>query len=195
MGKIFYVMGKSAAGKDTIYNRLLQDTEFSFQTIIGYTTRPMREGEQEGKEYHFVTPEMLQELERAGKLIEQRVYQTVHGPWTYATVDDGSIDFEGQNYLLIGTLESYEKLVKYFGSDKLVPIYIEVDDYVRLSRALEREHAQSEPKYAELCRRFLADAEDFSEEKLKKAEILRRFQNLDMEECIREIQEMIKVTI
>lgn len=195
MGKIFYVMGKSAAGKDTIYNRLLQDTEFSFQTIIGYTTRPMREGEQEGKEYHFVTPEMLRELERAGKLIEQRVYQTVHGPWTYATVDDGSIDFEGQNYLLIGTLESYEKLVKYFGSDKLVPIYIEVDDYVRLSRALEREHAQSEPKYAELCRRFLADAEDFSEEKLKKAEILRRFQNLDMEECIREIQEMIKVTI
>lgn len=194
MGKIFYVMGKSAAGKDTIYNRLLQDSEFEFQTIVGYTTRPMREGEQEGKEYHFVTTEMLRELERAGKLIEQRVYQTVHGPWTYATVDDGSIDFEGQNYLLIGTLESYEKLVAYFGSDRLVPIYIEIDDYVRLSRALEREHAQSEPKYAELCRRFLADAEDFSEEKLKKAGIHKRFQNLEMEACIQEIRELIKTT-
>jgi guanylate kinase len=194
MGKIFYVMGKSAAGKDTIYNRLLQDSEFEFQTIVGYTTRPMREGEQEGKEYHFVTTEMLRELERAGKLIEQRVYQTVHGPWTYATVDDGSIDFEGQNYLLIGTLESYEKLVAYFGSDRLVPIYIEIDDYVRLSRALEREHAQSEPKYAELCRRFLADAEDFSEEKLKKVGIHKRFQNLEMEACIQEIRELIKTT-
>ena len=194
MGKIFYVMGKSAAGKDTIYNRLLQDSEFEFQTIVGYTTRPMREGEQEGKEDHFVTTEMLRELERAGKLIEQRVYQTVHGPWTYATVDDGSIDFEGQNYLLIGTLESYEKLVAYFGSDKLVPIYIEIDDYVRLSRALEREHAQSEPKYAELCRRFLADAEDFSEEKLKKAGIQKRFQNFEMETCLQEIRELIKTT-
>lgn len=192
MGKIFYVMGKSAAGKDTIYNRLLQDAEFEFQTIVGYTTRPMREGEQEGKEYHFVTPERLRELELAGKLIEQRVYQTVHGPWTYATVDDGSIDFVGKNYLLIGTLESYEKLVAYFGDDKLVPIYIEVDDYVRLSRALEREHAQSEPKYAELCRRFLADAEDFSEEKLRKAGILSRFQNTEMEVCLQEIRELVR---
>jgi hypothetical protein len=84
--------------------------------------------------------------------------------------------------------------VAYFGSDGLVPIYIEIDDYVRLSRALEREHAQSEPKYAELCRRFLADAEDFSEEKLKKAGIHKRFQNLEMEACIQEIRELIKTT-
>ena len=192
MGKIFYVMGKSAAGKDTIYNRLLQDTEFSFQTIVGYTTRPMREGEQEGREYHFVTPERLIQLQQDGKLIEQRVYQTVHGPWIYATVDDGSIDFTNRNYLLIGTLESYEKLLAYFGSDRLVSIYIEVDDYVRLSRALEREHAQLEPKYAELCRRFLADAEDFSEENLSRVGIRRRFKNLEMESCLQEIAEYIK---
>lgn len=195
MGKIFYVMGKSAAGKDTIYNWLLQDSEIEFKTIVGYTTRPMREGEQEGKEYHFVTSEMLQELEQEGKLIEKRVYQTVHGPWTYATVDDGSIDFDGNNYLMIGTLESYEKLVSYFGSDKLIPIYIEIDDYTRISRALEREHKQSEPKYTELCRRFLADAEDFSDEKLEKAGIKLRFKNLEIDLCLKEIQKMIKTTL
>ena len=51
-----------------------------------------------------------------------------------------------------------------------------------------RERRQSEPKYSELCRRFLADQEDFSEENLENAGIIRRFQNNNMEECIQEIQ-------
>ena len=41
----------------------------------------------------------------------------------------------------------------------MVPLYVEVDDGLRLSRALERERKQTEPKYAEMCRRFLADCE------------------------------------
>ena len=53
MGKIFYIMGKSSSGKDTIYSRLLQDSELGLSRIVLYTTRPMREGETEGKEYHF----------------------------------------------------------------------------------------------------------------------------------------------
>ena len=52
----------------------------------------------------------------------------------------------------------------YFGKENVIPIYIQVDDGVRLERALERERTQKEPKYAELCRRFLADEKDFSEE-------------------------------
>ena len=51
-----------------------------------------------------------------------------------------------------------------------------------------RERQQSEPKYSEMCRRFLADQEDFSEENLENAGIIRRFQNNNMEECIQEIQ-------
>ena len=76
----------------------------------------------------------------------------------------------------------------YFGKDRLVPVYIEVEDGERLSRALMRERQQSEPKYSEMCRRFLADQEDFSEENLENAGIIRRFQNNNMEECIQEIQ-------
>ena len=57
----------------------------------------------------------------------------------------------------------------------MVPLYIEVDDGLRLSRALERERKQTEPKYAEMCRRFLADCEDFTEEKIAEAGIVRRF--------------------
>ncbi len=87
------------------------------------------------------------------------------------------IDLEKQDYLGIGTLESYVKLKDYFGEQALVPLYVEVDDGLRLSRALERERGQKEPKYAEMCRRFLADCEDFSEENIAKAGIVRRFSN------------------
>ena len=58
-----------------------------------------------------------------------------------------------------------------------MPIYIEVEDGERLSRALNRERMQESPKYEELCRRFLDRCERFSEEKLKEAGITRRFVN------------------
>ena len=45
MGKIVYLMGKSASGKDTIFRRLSEEEEFSFRTLVPYTTRPMRSGE------------------------------------------------------------------------------------------------------------------------------------------------------
>ena len=71
---------------------------------------------------------------------------------------------------MIDTLEGYQRLKAYFGAETTVPLYIEVEDGLRLARALERERAQHSPKYAELCRRFLADCEDFSEERLAEAD-------------------------
>ena len=62
---------------------------------------------------------------------------------------------------------------------------------MRLSRALERERMQKEPKYKEMCRRFLADCDDFSEEKLRNAGIDRRFVNEDINTCLEEIREWI----
>ena len=62
---------------------------------------------------------------------------------------------------MIGTLESYKEMCIYFGEENLLPIYIEVSDGMRLERALKREHLQQNPKYAEMCRRFLADEQDF----------------------------------
>ena len=71
-------------------------------------------------------------------------------------------------------------------------IYVEVDDGVRLQRALDRERAQEQPKYAEMCRRFLADEQDFSEENLQKAEITKRFLNKDLDEVTQEIASYIR---
>ena len=69
-----------------------------------------------------------------------------------------------------------------------MPVYIEVEDGERLTRALEREKKPGNRKYAEMCRRFLTDTEDFSEEKLKAAGIQRRFINNDLEKCLSEIE-------
>lgn len=191
MGKIYYVMGKSSSGKDTIYKKLLEHHPL-FRTIVPYTTRPIREGERSGAEYFFVNEERLRQMQEAGQVIEVRSYNTKCGIWTYFTADDGQISLKEYDYLLIGTLVSYQALKEYFGEDKIVPVYIEVDDGLRLSRALERERREAEPKYAELCRRFLADEEDFSEENLKRAGITRRFENKKLSECLSEIDEYIR---
>lgn len=192
MGKIYYVMGKSSSGKDTIY-KMLMERHPDLRTVVLYTTRPIREGERDGVEYFFVGPDRLEELREADRLIEVRSYNTRHGVWTYFTADDGQIDLENHDYLMIGTLVSYRALKEYFGEEKIVPVYIEVPDGERLERALAREQRQAEPKYAEMCRRFLADSEDFSEENLNKAGISRRFRNLDLARCVHEIEEYIGV--
>lgn len=192
MGKIFYIMGKSSSGKDTIYKRLLECGELSLRTIVPYTTRPIREGEKDGVEYRFVDEQTVQELETAGRIIELRTYHTVHGAWKYFTAKDAQIDLDAYDYLLIGTLESYAKMRRYFGREKLVPIMIALDDGERLQRALLRERAQKHPRYQELCRRYLADEEDFSPKNCAEAEIERYFYNDDLESCLFEIKAYIQ---
>lgn len=190
MGKLFYIMGKSASGKDTIYQKLLESPEFHFRRLIIYTTRPIRDGEKDGQEYYFVNEESFQSLKASGKIIEDRGYESVYGLWRYFTVDN--MDLENYNYLGIGTLESYEQLRKYYGENKVCPIYIEVEDGERLKRAIAREETQEIPKYEEMCRRFLADSQDFSEANIRAAGISRRFQNMDFITCMTDIEKHVK---
>ena len=192
MKKIFYLTGKSASGKDSIYRMLLDTKGLSLSPIVIYTTRPKREGEVEGREYHFVDETAYRDLEDRGEGIECRTYDTVHGPWRYFTVKTGIGSL--RDYLLgIGTLESFIKVKEHFGPDVVIPIYIRVDDGDRLIRAINREKESNNPDYREMCRRFLADDEDFSEEKLREAGITEQntFDNDDLSICIDSIRSMI----
>lgn len=191
MSKIVYLMGKSSTGKDTIYKELLKSGKVKLKTVVPYTTRPIRVGEEEGVEYHFTDEDGFLKWEEQGKIIEERAYNTFHGLWRYFTVDDGQIADGEDTYLMIGTLEAYEKMKEYFGEERLIPVLIELDDGVRLQRALDREKSQSSPKYEEMCRRFLADSEDFSEEKIKSARIEKRFYNDDLLKCLEQIEAYI----
>jgi len=184
-------MGKSAVGKDTLFKRLLEDETLGLQTIVPYTTRPIRDGECNGVEYWYTDEAGYDYLKKQGKIVEERIYHTMLGPWRYFTVDDGRIR-EDTDYLMIATLEAYRGLKEYFGADRLLPVLIELEDGVRLQRALDRERIQEHPRYQELCRRYLADDRDFSEENIKTAGIERRFVNNDLEQCLKEIQRYIR---
>lgn len=191
MGKIFYLLGKSASGKDSIYHELMKQN-MGLKPVVPYTTRPMREGETEGTEYHFISDEDFFSLKAQGKLIEYREYTTMHGIWRYMTVNDGQIDLEKGSYLMIGTLESYEKTRACFGGAAMVPIYLTLDDGERMMRALKRERQQRNPKYAELCRRFLADEADFAPDRLRECGIEKTFANDDFTQCTEEITDYIR---
>lgn len=192
MGRIYYVFGKSASGKDSIFKELISDGELGLLPIIIHTTRPKRSGEEEGREYFFNNEEELAALRKAGKIIEERVYHTVFGDWYYFTADDGRLDLEKHDYLGIGTLVSYEKIRDYFGPEAVIPLYITVESYTRLLRALNREKAQEKPSYTELCRRFLADEEDFSPERLAAAGITDSYSNDGgLDACVKAVRDTI----
>ena len=186
MGKIYYMMGKSSSGKDTLLRELRRALP-ELRAMTLYTTRPPRDGEQNGVEYFFVSEDTLNAYGRQGRIIEERAYDTMHGIWRYATVDDGQVELREADYLVIGTLESYHRMREYYGEDNVRPIYIEVEDGERLTRALEREKGRKVPGYAELCRRYLADMVDYSEENLAKAGIGKRYLNYDRTRCLEEI--------
>lgn len=198
MGKIYYIIGKSASGKDTLLSKVLKNEKLNLQEIVQTTTRPMREGEVDGREYHFITNEKAQELLDAGKVIERRVYHTVHGDWTYMLADDGHLDLASGDYAAVGTVESYTQVRNYFGAEKVVPIYIYVETGERLMRALLREKQNAVPKYAELCRRFLADEADYDDAHMKEAglmdvegNLLHAFENVSMDETVQQVCDYI----
>ena len=191
MGKIFCLMGKSSSGKDTIFKKIRDDKELNLKPIVSYTTRPKRTNETNGVEYFFINEKELNKFEKEDKVIEKRVYHTVHGDWYYCTINDEQIDLESNNYLLITTLESYKSLKDYFGEDKVYPLYIHVEDGIRLQRALDREKNQENPNFDELCRRFLADNNDFSKENLSTLKINEFYTNKELEDCINNIKKDI----
>lgn len=195
MGRIYIFTGKSASGKDTAAKGVLRELSGMLRPLVRYTTRPIREEETEGREYHFVTTKDLERLRTEGQVIECQTYQTVKGPWSYFTVKDEETDPDRWNYVTIGTLPVISNMRKFFRDDEIAPIYLYEEDGERLVRAVRREQAEDHPDYREVCRRFLADEEDYSEENRKKAGIEVSFENREISETIQEVSDWIRADI
>lgn len=159
MGKLFVLVGKSAAGKDYLMNKILLDCPH-IKRLMSYTTRPKRKGEKDGKEYFFVSDSFFEEKKKEGKVIEERIDEREEGTWRYGTIDEG-VNFLGRSYIGIKDPEGAQKLKEYYGKENVVVILVEVEDAIRLMRAITRELGQPNPNYAEVCRRFLKDEKDF----------------------------------
>lgn len=164
MSRIFCIVGKSGSGKDSIYRRILSEADSCLVPVIPYTTRPKRRDEADGVNYFFVTQEQLREFEKKNQIIERRQYQTVQGVWNYFTRKFEVVD--GNDYILITTLEGVHGIIEHYGSEMVHVIYLHIEDKERLLRCINRESQQAKPDYSEVCRRYLADQEDFAEEKL-----------------------------
>ena len=72
---IFILIGKSGAGKDTIMRDVMKQNN-SLLNPVSYTSRPMRENETDGVDYHFVSNETFLKMINDGKLLEYRKYKT-----------------------------------------------------------------------------------------------------------------------
>lgn len=195
MGKIVMISGKSATGKDTIYRKLLSNKSYKMTKMTLYTTRPMRDGETEGEEYYFRDNTFLEKCLNENRVIEKREYTVlvngIQTIWYYFTLND-SINLDLTSYLVIGTLKQLQSYQEYFGKENILPIYITVNDYDRLCRNIERESLNKKSNYLELCRRFIADEEDYSNDNLEKAGIEFCIENDNINSCVGKVLKYIK---
>ena len=174
------------------YARLAAHEELHLKKLVLYTTRPIRAEEENGKQYYFVDDKKLEEFRSRGNLIEERAYHTVHGIWTYFTADDGQVKLEESDYLGIGTLESFKKMRKYYGEDAVCPVYVQVEDGERLSRALNREREQEIQDMRKCVEDLCRSVGFFRGKNILNAGIEKRFQNINLDDCVKEIANYIK---
>ena len=154
---IIAIMGKAGSGKDTLCRALLKEPEFKdAQPIISCTTRPIRDNETDGIDYHFLSVEEFTNKVLAGQMLEATLFNN----WHYGT----SIDSLSSSGINIGVFnpEGCERLREH-EDITLCLIYLEANDKTRLLRQLNRE---KDPDCHEIVRRFGTDEEDFCEEEI-----------------------------
>jgi guanylate kinase len=162
MAKFIILCSKSAAGKDSIQSALLDSIPY-LKPIISSTSRPKRENEVEGREYHFLSQKEMEDLLYSDKLIESRTYDVENGDtWIYG-VADTAIDLETDNiYVGILDIRGLHQFTSYVGKDNVISFYIDASAKTRMLRSLEREPNMSDEQVMEVCRRALADDKDFN---------------------------------
>ena len=156
--KIIILCGKSSSGKDLIKNKLIKN---GYKGIVTNTTRPPREGEQNGIHYNFLTEYHFLQLIKEGEMIEYHKYNTEFGVWYYGS-SANNIDLTKHDYVIVLTLEGAEAYINYFGAENCIVFYIDAPKSIREKRAKERGSFNQE----EWDRRVKTDNADFSLEKI-----------------------------
>ena len=149
--KLLALFGESSAGKDSIQHWLEHNLK-NTHGIVSYTTRPPREYEIEGREYHFISDIKFKTLIESNKMLEYTKFNN----WYYGTY----INELDKNKINIGVFnpEGIRNILSHNDID-ILPVWIKVSEKTRLLRSLKRE---TYPNCTEICRRFLADQKDFS---------------------------------
>lgn len=158
MKNILILCGKAASGKDTLKKYIVEALELSgieFNNVVNTTTRPPREGEVDGVNYHFCSAE-----EMTKKILNDEMAEAVlFNDWVYGT--ENKALSEDKLNVGIFNLEGIEAL-RQNPNHNIFAVYLDVEDSVRLIRYLNRENMTKE-KINEMFRRYKADEIDFAD--------------------------------
>ena len=150
--KLLALFGESSAGKDSIQHWLERKLK-NIHGMVSYTSRPPRDYEIEGREYHFISQEEFEKLIVENKMLEHTCFNN----WYYGTyineLQKGKINVGVFNPQGIRSLLSSSDTID------ILPVWIQAGEKERLLRSLNREQS---PNCTEICRRFLADQKDFA---------------------------------
>lgn len=193
MGKLFCIIGKSAVGKSTLLDKILDQIKLT--SVIEYTTRPKRTGEEDGIQYYFVSKEEFKNLVDSGEIVEHRTYFLEQEPWLYGTKKI-QIDSE-KSFIISTTIQAAENMLEYYKYNNLVLIYLELNDYERLQRAILREKDEEKPNYPRLCRRFLLDENDFLDidKRLGHFNAYRIDMSYPIDNCVKQFEEIYYIEV
>ena len=150
MYKIIALCGEAGAGKDTALQAILKQNS-EFNEIISHTSRPPREGEEEGINYFYHTDEEFEELINSNQMLEYTVFREWYYGTSSSTLDEEKWNIGVFNPAGIKTLSELPNV-------KLLIVKIQASDGTRLIRQLTRE---SNPDVQEIVRRYKTDKEDF----------------------------------
>lgn len=133
--KILVISGFSGAGKDTVAKLIIeQNSNYNF--VISHSTRPMRPGESQGDPYYFISDNEMCTMAFNKELIEGRCYKSIYGNWFYAAHKDQIK--QDKQYVVVLDVLGHREFKKHFGN-RVISIFIHVDDNTRLERAKSRE--------------------------------------------------------
>lgn len=154
------LMGKSASGKDTIKNELIE--KHGFHPIVTYTTRPMRDGEVDGVTYHYISDEEFKQKIEDGFFAEYKTYLAKVGvgqyeKWYYGTSKE-SLENADENTVVVLTPDGVRDILKYNLDMKVIWVYA---NSKTIENRLE-ERIKHGIAIAEECeRRIVKDYKDF----------------------------------
>ena len=102
--------GKTATGKDTLLNILCKS--YGFKPIVSYTTRPMRDGETQNKEYRFISQEEFERMDADEEFAETTSYDVASGEtWLYGSAKSDFVEADNRSIIIIQTV--LNSLVKF----------------------------------------------------------------------------------
>ena len=177
-GKMVVISGPSGSGKSTICKKLLEDPRIVFS--VSATTRRMRPGEVDGRDYHFIAPDEFKRRVKNGEFIEHaevfgNMYGTLRAPMEQALA-------QGQIYLLEIDVQGALQL-KALGEPG-VYVFIAPPDFEELRRRLVARGTES----PEVLERRLHKAEDEYRERVKYDHVVT---NDDLGRAVREVRQKI----